>query len=127
MRTTLFSAILFALTFAGQAFAQSVPVMLDSTDDIDPCGFGVVSGLKADGDGFLAVRKGPGTNYAKFDEIHNGQELWICDDDGDWVGVLYTKKDTDCFSRHTMGTLQAYNGRCWNGWVHKNWVEFLAG
>ena len=109
------------------AQAQSVPVYLDSTDDIDPCAWGKVTGLKVNGDGFLAVRTGPGTNYKMIDKIHNGQEVYLCDWDGKWIGVLYTKKNTDCFSRHVHGTRQKYNGRCWNGWVHRNWVELLAG
>lgn len=121
--------LVFALClgWGSLAVAQSIPVYLDSRDDIDPCGWGKVTGLKSDGDGFLAVRTGPGTNYKMLDKIHNDQEVWLCDWDGEWIGVLYTKKNTDCFSRHIHGTRQAYKGRCWNGWVHRNWIELLAG
>ncbi|WP_299868660.1 SH3 domain-containing protein [uncultured Hoeflea sp.] len=101
-----------------------VPVMEYASDDLDTCAYGKVAGLKADGDGFLAVRSGPGSNYKKLDEVHNGEELWLFEEKGDWVGVMYQAPEISC-SPTDVDRPVPHKGK--KGWVHKNWVEFLAG
>ena len=121
----LVASFLVALT-ATAASAQSVPVMVWAEDDLDPCAWGQVRGLKASGDGFLSVRKGPGSHYGRIDKIHNGQGLFLCDYRDGWHGVIYTKKGTDCkIGRPTSP--RPYQGRCWVGWAHENWIVLIAG
>ncbi|MGQ0563831.1 MAG: SH3 domain-containing protein, partial [Gemmobacter sp.] len=52
-------------------------------------GGSVVTGLDPNGDNFLAVRSGPGTEYRKIDELHTGDQVRTCDLRGNWVGVYY--------------------------------------
>ena len=113
--------------FSPFAFGQSVPVKIYWDEDLDPCGYGVVRGLNPNRDGFLAVRTGPGTSYGLVDKIFEEQELYLCDYSDGWHGVLYTKKGTDCFENVPQGRVSDYNGRCWHGWAHENWILFLAG
>jgi hypothetical protein len=48
-----------------------VPVVIESDDDTAPCAGGVVVDLDPHGDGFLAVKAGPGLNYARIDKLYN--------------------------------------------------------
>jgi len=109
---------------AAQAQQLDVPVMEYASADLDTCSLGKVANLKADGDGFLAVRSGPGSKYTKLDEIYNGKKLWLFDDKGEWLGVVYDAPDLSCLPIDADRPVP-YEGK--KGWVHKKWVEFLAG
>jgi uncharacterized protein YraI len=67
-----------------------------------------VNGLNPNGDGFLAVRTGPGSNYPMIDKLYNGDVVTVHDLSGRWRGVSYAN-----------GTRV--------GWVHSNWLVDLAG
>ena len=95
-----------------------------ASGDLDTCAYGKVDGLKADGDGFLAVRSGPGTNFNKIDELHNGDEVWLFEWKGNWIGVVYGTDELSC-SPISADREVPYEGQ--KGWVHKNWVKLLAG
>lgn len=113
---------------------DGVPVMygLDGPD-FDGCGgWGRVSGLKPDGDNFLAVRAAPSTQSSKIDELPQGHEVWFCDgsDDQQWVGIVYRgkgQKGFECATGPNLEKPKAYPGPCRSGWVHKNYVTLLAG
>lgn len=131
---TLFRSFLIAL--AGSTFALpvisaakaqdlDVPVMERASDDLDTCALGKVAGLKADGDGFLAVRSGPGSNHRKLDEIHNEDLVWLFDQRGKWIGIVYgVGYDMSCGAIEKDRPVP-HPGK--KGWVHENWIEFLAG
>jgi hypothetical protein len=72
------------------------------------CAGSIVSGLDPNGDGFLAVRTGPGSNFAKIDELHNGDMVRTCAMNERWVGVYYGQPRR-------------------KGWVHSNWLVDGAG
>lgn len=82
---------------------------------------GQVQGLKADGDGFLAVRSGPGSDYRKLDEVYNGDQLQIFEKRGSWYGVVYRSNGED-FGCSTTPRPLPYT---FKGWVHQNWVKVL--
>lgn len=120
-------AVGFALAGLTPVYAQNldVPVMEIASDDLDTCAFGKVSGLKADGDGFLAVRSGPGTGYSKLDELHNEDPVWLFEQRGSWIGIVYdVGYDMSC-SPIEADRPVPYPGR--KGWVHEDWIEILAG
>ncbi|EDQ34256.1 hypothetical protein HPDFL43_14702 [Hoeflea phototrophica DFL-43] len=132
MTNSLVLSSMLALSIGGlvlmpapvKAQELDVPVMEYAVDDLDTCAYGKVTGLKADGDGFLAVRSGPGSKYKKLDEVHNDDELWLFEEKGNWVGVMYDAPDMSC-SRIKQDREVNHKGK--KGWVHKNWVEFIAG
>lgn len=74
------------------------------------CGGSRVTGLDPNGDNFLAVRSGPGSNYRKIDELHSGDRVRTCDIKGNWVGVFY-----------------GFGGNRQSGWVHRNYLAEEAG
>ena len=125
--TLIFVALVSVLVLSTPAFSQSIKVKIHGEPGLDPCGGGTVGGLKKSGDGFLAVRSGPSTKYKMKDKLYNGKRILLCDQRGDWFGVIYTKKNTDCFEGVNENITSTYKGRCWSGWVHKNWIKNIAG
>jgi hypothetical protein len=72
------------------------------------CATSIVTGLDPDGDGFLSVRAGPGTQYRKLDELRDGDQVSTCDSRGPWVAIVYGPSKR-------------------RGWVHGRWLKYLAG
>lgn len=96
---------------AAQSAAQVLDVpFADSGGDGQAawCASSIVAGLNPNGDGFLAVRTGPGTQFRKIDEVHNGDVVATCDSRGAWVAIVY-------------GPSKA------KGWVHGKWLKDRAG
>lgn len=118
--------LLAGFVMSGAAFAQ--PVMVGGEPSLDACGStGVVAGLNPAGDGFLAVRSGPGTGHSIQDKIRNGQGVIFCDQRGSWVGIVYSKKGTSCGVSSPIARRQPYRGPCRSGWVHEKYLKLLAG
>ncbi|MGR3757269.1 MAG: SH3 domain-containing protein [Tranquillimonas sp.] len=90
--------------------AQQLDVEFQVLEDSQAagCSGATVTGLDPNGDGFLAVRTGPGTQYAKIDELHNGDRVRPCARHGNWWGVYYGEPRQ-------------------KGWVHGNWLGQWAG
>lgn len=122
-RALLFSAAL-ALTSTALAGGLDVPIMERAEADLDTCAYGEVHGLRTDGDGFLAVRSGPSTSHRKIDEVYNGDKVWMFEQRGKWIGVVYGVDHVDC-SPITQDREVPHPGK--KGWVHENWVRLLAG
>jgi uncharacterized protein YgiM (DUF1202 family) len=118
--------VALAVSAFNPAVAQSldVPVMERASDGLDTCALGQVTGLKADGDGFLAVRSGPGSGHTKLDELHNGDRVWLFEQKGEWIGIVYGVEDLSCSPVETDREVKT-DGK--KGWVHENWIEVLAG
>ena len=110
--------------------AQSgrVPVIAGQICGYDACGsVGVVRGLDPRGDGFLAVRAGPGSAYAMLDKVYSDQLLNVCDDRGKWLGVVYSHESEDCGVSTPWPQPAAYTGPCRSGWVYRTYVKDFAG
>lgn len=131
-------AVLIFCTVAcsGHALAQSpqgkidVPVMAGGEPNLDAClGTGVIEGLDPRGDGFLSVRSGPGgRKYREIARVYNGMRVYICDQKGPWLGVVYsTKSSAECNVTSPWSKRMAYTGPCNYGWIHSKYVGDLAG
>lgn len=108
---------------AGAKNDLDVPVMEYGGDgQAANCASSTVHGLKAGGDGFLAVRSGPGTQYRKIDELYNGEVVIVYEVRDKWAGVVYRTETFDCGSTVTRPV--PYENK---GWVHTNWLQDLAG
>ena len=114
------------MLIATTAMAQTlqVPIYEYGGDDLPTCASSIVSGLNPNGDGFLAVRSGPGSEFDKLDEIHNGDKVLTFDQSGPWYGVLYGDVEFQC-SSEVEKRLLPYDGK--KGWVHGKWLKPLAG
>jgi len=118
MKQIIITLILLSSLYANQ------PVMLESEEGIDPCALSKVQGLDPRGDGFLAVRSGPNSSYPMIDKLYNDQEVWACDVDGKWIGIVYGEK---CDYPASYSPKQAYRGNCKSGWVYNKWILQIAG
>ena len=110
---------------AGAALANvlDVPIREEGGDgQMANCMSSVIAGLPPDGDGFLAVRTGPGSSYRKIDELRNGEVVIVFEMRGDWAGVVYRTPDVRCAS--TTTTPVTYRNK---GWIHSRWLQDLAG
>ncbi len=108
MRIPVLAALFLAA--AGTAPAQQLDVDFVITEDGQAagCAASIVSGLDPNGDGFLAVRTGPGSNYFQVDQLRNGDTVRTCAQQGEWIGVYYGQPRR-------------------KGWVHSNWLIDGAG
>ena len=105
------------------AGTAEVPVRVGVHEDLDACGsFAEVKGLDPSGDGFLAVRSGPGTGYAIRDRLREGATFYVCGEsrDGRWVAVVYPREgqtqEQCALSSPEPGGV--YRGPCAYGWVN---------
>ena len=131
MRSFLFSTLiatgLLTLSLPASANELDVPIIEhgeyndDSGGEILPtCTSSTVTGLSKDG--FLAVRAGPGSQYRKLAELHNGDVVYEFDHKGKWRGVVYGTPSVKCLTTKTRPV--TYPNK---GWVHSKWLEDLAG
>lgn len=118
----LTSAFLIATLGPAAAGRLDVPVIEQAGDGhMATCYSATVAGLKPGGDGFLAVRTGPGAQYRKIAEIHNGHVVYVFDSKGKWRGVAFGRSNGTCSATRT----HRVRGKV--GWVHSNWLRDLAG
>lgn len=108
MRNSLLCATLIIGT-AAPALSQSIVIPANRTDQIDTgC---QVQGLDPNGDGFLALRTGPGTEYVQIGSLHNGDAAYVAGGpEGRWI---YVENG-------------AINGReaQFRGWIYDAWCSF---
>lgn len=96
-------------------------------DGMDACASnGFVVGTTAGGDDFLAVRAGPGADYAKIDQLHEGDAIFLCTAAGAWAGIVYGG-GRECGVNSPIVPARLYAGPCKSGWVHRNVIEVTAG
>ncbi len=103
-------ALLFVLA-APAVHAQSrarldVPIVIGGDTRLDACGgSGQIVGLDPNGDGFLSVRSGPGGRpFREIDRLFNGNLVYICEERGPWVAVVYpVEAGAACMPRGRSG------------------------
>ena len=89
-------------------------------------------GIDKHGDGFIAIRSGPGSKYSiKNKFVKNGKQVVGCDSVGNWIGIIYADKDTwqGCgLDSDSSEKTHPYRGPCKTGWVYKKYLkDQLAG
>ena len=93
-------------------------------------GMGKIRGIDKHGDGFVAVRSGPGSKYRMKDKLtKNGKYLAICEYVGNWIAVIYTDTPLETY-QDKCGLVSdmslrrhEYKGSCKTGWVYKKYIE----
>ena len=98
-------ALLLLATTSAHAQQLDVPFNTYCPPNSQAACFGVatVMGLNPNGDGFLAVRTGPGSNYRKIGEVHNGDRVGTYGKRGAWYAISFGPNDQ-------------------LGWAHGNWL-----
>jgi hypothetical protein len=112
---------------------RAVPVMIGGSEELDACGgWAEVSGLNPKGDGFLAVRSGPGTDYPMRDRLREGDGVYVCRSapGSKWLPIVYPRRGQDpaeCAVSSGVAQPVEYRGPCGYGWVRADWIKVLAG
>ena len=113
------------------AHAQdAIPVDVGGDGESDACaGLGQIARLDPAGDNFLSVREGPDSRYRERDRLGPGALVAICDERGSWLGVVYPApgRDVDCAVAAPQARRAPYRGPCRSGWVHRRFVDVVAG
>jgi len=129
-KRSTFAVALISLFTAHGAAAQraklDVPVIIKASD-LDPCSNGIVVGLDPRGDGFLAVKSGPGLRYRRVDKLFNGEKVYVCGRRGDWLAIVYSRRNSGCGVTSPWVRTLPYTGPCAVGWAHRRWIEIWAG
>src|SRR5690554_3048463 len=64
-----------------------VPIIVEASDGLAAtCWSAQVKGLNPKGDGFLAIRSGPGSEYRKIGQVYNGNLVYVVEMRGKWAG-----------------------------------------
>lgn len=63
------------------------------------------------------VRSGPGETYSVRENIEAGTAVRLCEERGDWIGVVYDKERAFCEITSSSGERTVYTGPCSSGWV----------
>jgi hypothetical protein len=123
-------AALLVLGSAAPAFAaDNTQVFIGGHEDGDACNsLAMVVGLDPQGDGFLAVRTGPGTDSRMIDKLVNGETVQICDGRSGWAGIVYSRSKTlDCGVSFNSPARRPYSGQCLAGCVSKRYLKIIGG
>jgi len=109
-----------------------VPIYFGGEADREACGAsGTVMGLDPHGDGFLSVKSGPGGKpFREIARVFNGQHVYICEEKGNWFGVVYPADNgypQPCGVMTPVHRRAPYTGPCGFGWISKHYVGDLAG
>lgn len=87
---TLISSSFAVAIATASAALDRLPVVISDDEGWDTCSaVGEVVGLDAKGDNFLAVRSGPNPAYGEIDRLLNGDQIFLCDERGEWIGIVY--------------------------------------
>ena len=125
---TLVAGLGVALTAGSQAGDTGVAVKVGGEAELDACGsVGEVYRLNPDGDNFLAVRAGPGSAHRMMDKLTSSTQVYMCDQNGAWVGIVYGPDGVDCGVSSPIAQRQSYAGACASGWVHGRYIRLIAG
>ena len=104
-----------------------VPVVIEAKPGSGAaCGTGVVFDLDPHGDGFLAVKSGPGLKFLRIDKLYNGEQVYLCARAGDWRGIVYTKEAQTCNVDRPWPLSEPYTGPFRYGWAHGRWIKLVA-
>ncbi|MEM1201544.1 MAG: integron [Pseudomonadota bacterium] len=128
LRRTLTLAAVLGVAATAWAGDVSVAVKVGGEADLDACGgVGEVYRLNPDGDNFLAVRAGPGSAHRMTDKLHSKDLVFMCDESGAWIGIVYGPDGVDCGVGTPIADRQPYAGTCASGWVHSRYIKLIAG
>jgi hypothetical protein len=128
LKQVLVSALALLLFLKGAVSSENqIPVLFGGEVDLDACSSGgIVFGLNPVGENFLAVRMGPGLKYGMKDKLQDSNFVQICDESGNWYGVIYGGK-LDCGANSPAAIRRPYQGPCKSGWVYRKYVKIISG
>ena len=89
------------------------------------CNYAKVHGLKDAS--YLTVRSGPDKHFRKLDQLGDGAEVYICDENREWYKIFYSDSDGPCGTPSPNGLDSRKAAACKSGWAHRNWIDVISG
>ncbi|WP_100258833.1 integron [Qipengyuania seohaensis] len=115
-------------TAPADAALAARPVMYGGEANMDACGSaGTVGALDTLEGQVLTVHSAPDAAANQTDLLQPGQLVSICENEGDWVGVVYSKSAADCGTGTPVADRRAYDGQCQSGWINGTYLTNQAG
>ena len=128
-KSTVFWALMATtpMALADQMTPPTQAVMLGGDASFDACSsYGMVDGLKDVAGNFLALRGFPGTQGEMIAKLENKQDLWMCQEQNGWFGVVIPDGDTDCaVSSPIADSGPIYGPLC--QWLGLRQIRFTTG
>ncbi|MCA0902235.1 hypothetical protein [Qipengyuania aquimaris] len=116
------------VTAPADATIAARPVMYGGEANMDACGgAGTVGALDTLEGQVLTVHSAPDAAADQTDLLQPGQMVSICENEGDWVGVVYSKNAADCGTGTPVADRRAYDGQCQSGWINGTYLTNQAG
>ena len=128
LTTLLVCCVLLLLIPEVSQAGPKISVFTGGERDSDACGaIGRIVGLNPRGDNFLAVRSGPGLHFPVVDRLESHSRVILCDRQGSWIGVVYSRMNQDCGTGSPRAKRSPYDGPCRSGWIYDKFVALEAG
>ena len=115
----------------GAVTARPVQIGFDGPR-FDACaGYGRVTRLNPNGDNYLSVRSAPSGGAEEIDRLGPGVGVSMCQQVGDWLGVVYDneggEEPVNCGTGSPVASVRNYEGPCSSGWVNEDFIKLVAG
>jgi hypothetical protein len=128
MRNLLFTALLIVLAGGACAAGTSTVAVTYGGGHGNACPVnGTVEARLIPLGSMIDVRSGPGAKYKTIDRIETYQPIAICDPQGEWFGIVYSKAREDCGTTRPVAPRQTYAGPCASGWVESKYIREHPG
>ena len=116
----LAALVLFNATL-GAVAAPAVPVRVGGDGDLPACGERAVINDREAVDGRVEVSSGPARSFRPIDRLEPGAEVFLCDEKGTFLGVIYG--EGDCGLEEPIERRASYRGTCDSGWLHNRSLD----
>ena len=129
MRHILFAIFISSLAVlpACRADTETQAVKVGQEAGFDACsGVGRVAINSADG-GDIDLKDAPSNDAKITDTLQDGDVLWLCEEKGEWFGVVVDESAVDCGVSSPVSAPMDYKGPCKSGWVIGKNVVPIAG
>jgi hypothetical protein len=84
-------------------------------------------GVRSEKTGSVLVRSGAGGSFRRTGKLRSGQDVYICDELGEWYKIYYSAPDGPCGSESEKGLDSEKAKGCQSGWVEKKWIDVISG
>jgi hypothetical protein len=73
------------------------------------------------------VLSGPAGGYQTVAHLRPGERVFVCNESGEWLGVVYKGPSRPCRGGTPAGLDVPRSPQCASGWVRKDQVDILSG
>ena len=121
----LFSMLISASAGASQPIPDQQSAYRQELDDSIRCNLATI--YKLGPSGAIEIRSKPTLRSRVVARLPEGNIVYVCDQDGDWVNVFFSGTEAPCFRAYEGGLEQKRAMECQSGWVQQKLVNIISG